>query len=118
MDLLSYFTKVFVHDRLEEVVIFTAEDYFLHLWPQMVKMFQVYSIVIDSHQLVYHGLVCPLIEKRCDWILFSVQDKKQGLGRVTTHSLDKILLRVKLVLNSLGNVIAQGTCTVIPDQWI
>ena len=106
LDAFGDLSKVFEHDLSEEFVIMLADDHF-RLLKRGVGHHN--SVVLDADELMDHGLVCPLVQQRCDRVLSPVKDQ---------HCDWVWLLHTQLGLQGLGNAPAQGRAAIIPDQWV
>ena len=84
----------------------------------MLQVLQIDSIVLDTHQLVHHGLVRPLVEQRGDRILLPIADEHVSRRRVTRHSIDKLALLAQLLLRLLGDVPAERAVRLVAQYRI
>ena len=107
-----------MHDASVEVVILTWDHNFFHFLWQVTQMFKINSIVLDSDQLMDHGLVSPLVEQWRHRVFLSVADEQMSNWWVSRHSVDKLTLLSQLALCLLGNVLAEGTVSFIANDRV
>lgn len=94
-------TEIGKHILPEEVVVLARQGKLLILLP--IPHLDIDPIILDPKQLMKHSLIRPLVEERSGWVLFSINQKKQG-----PVVLDEILWMIllffgELSLHFLGN---------------
>jgi len=67
---ISDLPEISKHNFVKELIVVLTHN---NLWLFKLYSWNYHSIVPDCQQLVYHCLVCPLIEQGSDWIFFSVK---------------------------------------------
>ena len=79
---------------------------------------QVNTIIFDTDQLMDHGLIGPLIEKRCNRVFFAITDQKLSRGRVARHANNEVTLRSDFFLKPFGYIATKWAAALVPDDWI
>mmetsp|Transcript_33530 Transcript_33530/g.85769 ORF Transcript_33530/g.85769 Transcript_33530/m.85769 type:complete len:403 (-) Transcript_33530:506-1714(-) len=91
----------------EELVLCCGHHDGLKLRPNVRDLRHINAVVLQREQLVQHGLVCPLVQQGCHWVISSVhkQQHRRGLALLfTLYLLKEALLLLDTELQSLGHL--------------
>ena len=86
----------------------------------MAQVPEINPVILNAKQLVYHGLVSPLVEQWRDWVLPSVQYQHRGIARlaVTAHLLDELSVVEEPVVKFLSEHLAYFGAFIVADARV
>lgn len=79
----------------------------------------VYTAIVDTQQLVHHGLVRPLAKERRDGVIAPVENEEQGCWSGRTAEIKQVAIRWVLHgrADFCGQPAASRRHALPPDHW-